>query len=391
MPYFNPIAGFEPGQTTKNFLLYVKKQGKVIGHAKFSGFIQDKYFDVIMALFVFAMTLETVGVMYIIGEMDMSILAGVGAVSFLILLDVAFAFVFHLKTKVICLCENEMLMALVNGGGDAIVDPKTMDLKSRMRKAKISGFFVGMLICLMAAIKMFFFITLQFMDLDVITGETLFVCVSYIIVAAIHLYATGYAIFGLLARYLWTRDEKEFIRDRNSHPIQKRYENIITQNPIADATVAGHKIERLLKVDLVRRRIELGTTLEEKIRQDLREKYQQEYTRRKGVTLVDMPKYEDEIEMHVNQELEEMCQIEIDPKTAYGNLHLGIKTYLADTLVQENISDLQKGQTLYQLQANGLLTDDQLLALAIASPESTARTTVALHGLRLQFSIIGVS
>ena len=161
MPYMRPIPGFEPGSTTKSLIYYVNKKKYQIGTAALPGLIQDRHFDVIIVFFVIAVALEIVGLVFIVEQMDMEFSQGLMGVLFLIMLDILFAFLFHLKEKTICRNENEIIaLPLTADNTPGAIQAATQYLKSKIFRSKAIGFLLAFLIWGTAVIKMVSFYAL---------------------------------------------------------------------------------------------------------------------------------------------------------------------------------------------------------------------------------------
>lgn len=232
MSYLNPMQGFEPSPTTKNLLWYVNtSRNLVIGTVNLPGLFQDNS-QISTLFFVIVVFLEVIGLQFIINATDMEFWQGLMGVSFLLLLDILFAFLFHLRVKTITRCESEKAIlplkcrlqcaANINpviNSVDCTYTPAYLAclnkslaigiqrIDSEIRKAKLSGYLCMLLMWMVAASKMFTFWSLQSVSALGINSQSVFIIVTYVIVAIIHTYCTGYALFSLFARYSWWRDE----------------------------------------------------------------------------------------------------------------------------------------------------------------------------------------
>jgi hypothetical protein len=397
MSYMNPIAGFEPGPTTRYLLLFVRKEEKEIGQTKFPGLFQDKHFDIMMSFFIIALVLECVGLWFIIDEIGLGFWRGLMSIAFLVLLDLLFAFLYHLKTRPICLRENlNITLSLTADSGTAAKIKKNKD---EIFWAKFWSYFAAMAIWGLAALKTVSFLALQSVGGGGIDTKTLFILVTYVIVALIHVHFTGYALFGLAARFRWRRDERTYVHrgQPERFKAKPKRENIITSIPIPQHTTAGnHVLEKLLSVDLIFRdeqgkaRVVLEPSLKNELEAKIRSNIEQEYVQQRGVPKIDLPSHQAEINDKVHHEIDEMIKVDINPETTHGILRLQLANFLGATLAisQANINALAQGQALYRLKSVGLLLDDELEALTSDADEPEGKNKIALHGLHLQLQMI---
>lgn len=403
MPYMNPIdSGFEPGQTTKTLIYYVNKKKSQIGTTPQPGLIQDTHFTVMAIFFLIAIVLEVIGVMFIIDAMALGFWNGLMGVSFLIILDIALAFLFHLKTKTICRCENELVVLPLIAAGN--VDARAADLKSKISRANMIGILLAILIWGVAVTKMVSFYALSAVGIGGVDTQAMFIIVTYLIVALIHIYCTGYALFGLFARCSWWFNEKAYIKSRqpgehvgNTFAAQMRLEDIVTRSPIPAHTKIGeHILEKLVQVDLVSRdssgcgRVVLGASILQDVTTLNKEKAESEIMQERNVPRNALyPQYQAEIETRSKQKIADLLKVSINPHDDKGILETSLIVYLQDkwAVRPETLADLASGQSLYRLKTVGLLFDHELVALAHQTPDLTSRNEIALHGLHLQLQI----
>jgi hypothetical protein len=135
-----PLLGFEPSSTTKRLMYYVSKKKYQIGSTTMPGLVEDCYSDIMVSFFLVALVLEVVGLWFIIDAIGAGVAQGLMGVLFLVLLDILFAFLFHLKAKILCRCRNEMVVLPLRAIGGA-VGAETAILESRISRSKILGFF----------------------------------------------------------------------------------------------------------------------------------------------------------------------------------------------------------------------------------------------------------
>ena len=223
---------------------------------------------------------------------------------------------------------------------------------------------------------------------------------TYVIVALIHVYFTGFALFGLFARISWWRDEKTYVEAGQSEQYQAqiRLEDIVTSSPIPDKTEIGenHVLEKLLSVNLVHRdqdgkaRVVLGASVQDDLANALRHNIQTEYMQQKGVQPIELPKFQGEINERVIREIAEMIKVDIDPQTCNGVLDTKLTAYLKAKwqINNDTIEELSSGQSLYRLKTRGLLTDDELDDLSSRTPNLAAKNEIAQHGLHLQLQML---
>jgi hypothetical protein len=400
MPYMNPIdTGFEPGQTTKTLIYYVNKKKSQIGSTPQQGLIQDEHFTFMLIFFVIALVLEVIGLMFIIDAIALGFWHGLMSVSFLIILDITFAFLFHLKTKTICRCENELVVLSLTAPDR--VQTRAAHLRSKISKAKTTGILLAILIWLIAATKIIAFYSLKSVSAAGVDTETMFIIVTYLIVALIHIYCTGYALFGLFARFSWWANEKSYIKGRqpgasisNVFTAQTRLEDIVTRSPIPAHTQLGkHALEKLVQVDLVWRdatdcgRVVLGRSVLDDLRTEKTSEAETEIMREKNVPrAVLYPQYKNEIETSVQKKIDELLKVKINLDENKGILEARLIAYLQAkwAIKPETLNDLTYGQSLYRLTTVGLLFDHDLAALADQTPDLASKNEIALHGLHVQ-------
>ncbi len=415
MSYMNviPVPNFEPGDTTKKFLYYVKKAEYRIGTTTMPGLLQDTGFDWLNVLFVIALVLEAIGLLFIIDEIGLGFWQGMMSVSFLIMLDIFFAFLLHLKTKTICRFKNEIaVLPLIAGrqpsvvSGDqlasVVIAARTKLWQSKIAWAKIGGFFVALVIWAIAGTKIISFYALASMGSDGVDTKAFLIITTYIIVAIIHIYFTGYVLFGWIARYYWKRDENARAKYvHNNQPGQyqamERSEYIITTSPMPDTIlINSHKLEKLLSVDLIYRdreqkaRLLLGETMQTDLSANVRKRIEGEYAQQKGKPQRDLQNYRQAIEEKVNTVAEEMKKIEVDMRTYKGIVNTDMKMYLRDVwqVDQSMLDRLETGQALYRIVAKGMLLDTELSAMAEKVQNNDAKNIIAIYGLDLQLKIV---
>jgi hypothetical protein len=245
-------------------------------------------------------------------------------------------------------------------------------------------------------------------DLD---SKSLFIIVTYFIVALIHIYFTGNALFHMAARISWHRNEHKFVEtgqakmyqldkvleikpNPNAVPVidlhaQIYAQDFIAASPIPPKLVVGtHVLEKLLSVGLAQGHtgVMLGGSVQSHLAETLREAIKNEYLHQKGVQPIDLPKYSGEIGERVHRDLDDWTKIGIDPQTGHGILDSRLIAYLHGqwAIDEATITQLAAGQALYRLQTTGLLTDNELKALAGHAPSIGAQNDIALHGLSIQ-------
>ena len=400
MPYMKPIdTGFEPGQTTKTLIYYVNKKKSQIGSTPQPGLIQDTHFTIMVIFFLIAIVLEVVGLMFIIDAIALGFWHGFMGVSFLILLDILFAFLFHLKTKTICRCENELVVLPLIAAGN--VDARRSNLISKISSANRIGILLAILIWGIAVTKMVSFYALSAVGSGGVDTEAMFIIVTYIIVALIHIYCTGYALFGLFARCSWWSNEKAYIKSRlpeaegsTLFTVQTRPKDIVTRSPIpAQIKIGEHVLEKLVQIDLVTRdsagcgRVVLGVSILQDLMNIKKAEVETEVMQEKNISRETLyPQYQAGIEARTSPKIAEMLKVTINPHDGKGVLETSLIVYLQNnwSIKPATLSDLASGQSLYRLKAVGLLFDHELVALANQTPDLTSRNDIALHGLQLQ-------
>ncbi len=405
MPYMIPIdSGFEPGQTTKTLIYFVNKKKSQIGTTPQPGLIQDTHFTVMTIFFMIAIVLEFVGLKFIIEAMGLGFWHGLMSVSFLIILDIVFAFLFHLKTKTICRCENELVVLPLIAAGN--VEARRAHLNSKIFVAKrIFGVLLAIFIWGIAVTKMVAFYALSAVGAGGVDTQAMFIIVTYVIVALIHIYCTGYALFGLFARCFWWFNEKEYINDlqpgahvRNMFTAQTRFEDIVTNSPIpAYFQIGGHTLEQLVQVDLVMRdaagcgRVVLGASILQALTALKKEESETEIMQEKSVLRNALyPQYQTEIETRTNKKISDLLKVTIGLHDNKGILENSLIVYLQNAWAvrSETLAELALGKSLYRLKTVGLLFDHELAALAHQTPDLASQNEIASHGLHLQLQIL---
>ena len=217
--------------------------------------------------------------------------------------------------------------------------------------------------------------------------------VTYIIVALVHIYATGYALFGLLARILWWWDENKYISDGDKrYQATERLEAIVTPFSLKPYSVGDHRLEKLLSVNLVAGIIEAEAGFLDKYRSFLKEGLKDEYRRVKGIPVAEIGAYDREIDEKVNADIRERLKVGIDKNSLKpkGLLDPDFERYLFREwgVMEEYLEKLKYGESLYRFTTKGLLMDDDIAKLATETPNHQARAEIAVHGLRLQLGML---
>jgi len=400
----HPMPGFEPGPTTKNLLWYVNASRRLlIGAVSLPGLIKDDS-QISTVFFVISVFLELIGLQFIIAEIDLGFWKGLMGVSFLLLLDILFAFLFHIRIKTITRCESEQAILSLNcrfhcaENVNQVIDPidggfsqeyvdclnmrqavETDRINSETSRAALTGYIFMMLIWLVAAFKMFSFWSLQSVTAAGIDTKAVFIIVTYVIVAIIHTYFTGYAIFSIFARYSWWRDEKAFVQNNSLHRAIVRSIQFITDVAIPNrVAVNNHTLERLLYINLMVRdgngngqvMIATGSFFDQRFTAYIEQNFPKDPDKRAVMLTVSIP-------TGVNR----------------GNLDNDFISYLSADwgITKSDIDLLSCGKYLNRLTTTGLLFDDELERLGGLIPGVAGgpiANEFAIHGRKHQLEIM---
>jgi hypothetical protein len=93
-------------ETTKYLLSFVKKRERLIRKTLLPGLFDDYLFDMVFSFFIIAILLECVGLWFIIDAYGLGFWKGFMSVAFLVLLDIFFAYLYHLRIRTICLAQT---------------------------------------------------------------------------------------------------------------------------------------------------------------------------------------------------------------------------------------------------------------------------------------------
>ena len=154
-------------------------------------------------LFIVALVLEFWGLINLMNVMNLSPFSKLALVGGGILVDLLFAIGAHWNQRKICRAENEILLvkyAEIAPPNQQAIEGRIEDLKGYILKLKITPWICKIILIGLALIKISFF------KANAPIGNSLVfpIIVTYVIVAVIHIYATGYfgAEFVLRAFYL---------------------------------------------------------------------------------------------------------------------------------------------------------------------------------------------
>lgn len=187
---------FEPTRNAKHWWLYTRKSSTVCAGVTLPGLFQTSQFFMDTLGFFGALTLELFGLymLYSIGQIILFF-----TVSYF-LADVILAISRHIPQGKICMLMNEIVISN---------DPKEIFVKiRRIRNRKIIQYVLSIFIVGMASFKVFSFYAM----IEALDPQVVIVCMSYLIVAYLHIKCTGYFLFEILAWYLVRRDRNRYFR-----------------------------------------------------------------------------------------------------------------------------------------------------------------------------------
>lgn len=232
---FDENPDFKPSPDFLKFWLSTRKEK--IGYAfdKFPGMFETVNYPIDCFLFSLALIGEFWGLINLMSVMNLSPFIKIGVVAGGILLDLLFATCAHWNQKKICRSENEI--KLTQYGKLEPPTPKSQtvkqtvigrieDLEHDILMWKIWSWFFKVLIIVLAIIKISFF------KANAPTGNSLVfpIIVTYIIVAAIHIYSTGYFGAETILQLVYSRPQLRKYR-RQQGQYKASAEDIKGKNP----------------------------------------------------------------------------------------------------------------------------------------------------------------
>ncbi len=211
------LQNFEPKRATKNFILWLKKKPVHVGGIEHPGLFDDYGFTMTALGFIILVVLEVIGLYALMAALaensNMELPGILLMVGSAFLLDCILAIGHHVYAagKSVVL-RMELILADLRYelDGDPTPDVRRADLSSRLSRRKLVANLFAMLLVLLAGAKIGGFITFNPDPFDEI-GKVMFIIVSYLCVAILHVMVTGYFGSEMLYRVLHRGpDEKAY-------------------------------------------------------------------------------------------------------------------------------------------------------------------------------------
>lgn len=234
MMELHPFQTFEPSPTVKRLFRPLRHSAYEIESATVPGMMSHDGFALLTAAFVSVLVLEAWGLWNIwrVTQLGLSIVLSA------VLVDVVLAVLAHLGAANQCEQSTRLLVAETPDERDRIKASRGTSERWMLLGAAV--------IVLVALLKFALFWDITGMATD---GATLAVCLSYFVVAALHIKCTGqfiYACFG--ACLLWgerRQFRKELVDDPQAGKLQARSRTLAIHSraPVTAAPVDLHSIE----------------------------------------------------------------------------------------------------------------------------------------------------
>lgn len=215
---------FEPSIQTKRLWRYVRKQPWIAGRQEFPGLFQVTSFERDLSMFVLALVLECWGLFMLVSVGNIPLLYRVALIVTAIFIDLVLALAYHAPVGKICEFSTRRAVAMLTN--PATLQMVQQRLKRDTQRQRLLRIPAGLGVVVWACFKIFVYYSLQArFDTLVIS-----VLVSYVVVAFIHLYFTGYALFGLYAHF-WSfrRDRNRFLNGLSGRVVWYRCDPINTK------------------------------------------------------------------------------------------------------------------------------------------------------------------
>lgn len=222
------LQEFEPKRDTKNFILWLKKKPVHVGGIEHPGLFDDYGFTMTALGFLILVILEFIGLKALMDALsdntDMPMLTIALMVGSAFLLDAILAFCHHFFAAgetVSLRMENTLadLRHEVEGGEKANV--RRAVCESRLGRRKFFAGFFALLLVLLAAAKIGGFITFNPDPFDEI-GKVMFIVVSYVCVAILHIMVTGHFGAEMLYRILHRNPDEKAYRNSECRAVSRR-------------------------------------------------------------------------------------------------------------------------------------------------------------------------
>jgi len=202
------LQNFEPKRATKNFILWLKKKPVHVGGIEHPGLFDDYGFTMTALGFIILGVLEVIGLYALMAALaentDMELPTIVLMVLSAFLLDCILAIghhVFAAGNSVVLRMELILADLRYELEGGQTPDVRRADLSSRLGRRKLFANLFAMLLVLLAGAKIGGFITFNPDPFDEI-GKVMFIIVSYLCVAILHVMVTGHFGSEMLYRVL---------------------------------------------------------------------------------------------------------------------------------------------------------------------------------------------
>lgn len=204
MPKIPKNLRFIPSKYIQNLWLKTRKAEKMYGGVKLPGFYNTSGFTLDTVLFLIALFLEILGMYNLMLVGDIAILMASG----LIAVDIVAAFIAHANVRNKLLSINFMIVS---------DNPREQNKYLQQTKGvyRYLALFGKFIIIALALFKIVSFWGL----VGAFNGLTLFVIVTYIVVAYIHIYHTGYFIYEVLTSISFNTQLKNYIKGSNNNDL----------------------------------------------------------------------------------------------------------------------------------------------------------------------------
>lgn len=193
MPMFEPRADeeFEPSINVKNLWTYTRKLSYNAAGIKLPGLFITKGFETDTAAFVTVIFLEAWGLYNLIAAIGGNGRGGLNAfgiavIFVLFLIDITLAILRHIPLGRECHNSNELVLVKTLAGRQR--------LSNASRRMRFLRPLLSVLIIAAAVVKLFLFNHLQ----KHVTGISVSILVSYMLAAMLHIYNTGYFLYGIV-------------------------------------------------------------------------------------------------------------------------------------------------------------------------------------------------
>lgn len=206
-------SAFEPSSTTKEAMLYVRKEPILVGGIRHPGLFGLHGYTQDWVLIIVALILEMIGLAALIlvsRQNGANPLTAFGAAGALFLADLLIA-IFHHRFSAGLNAILEIESLLHNKGGGTMGNINVKLNADRIQRRRFVAFIFSTLLIVICVLKFMAFRSYYIAVYD--QGELgllLFVAITYLVTAIIHIKVTGYLLHALWASILHSRDVGKF-------------------------------------------------------------------------------------------------------------------------------------------------------------------------------------